>query len=136
MKHIVLRLIAALVLLAAILGIAFFAYNAGVTHPGVANPPAPAGEANGQAYPYFGYAAPFWHPFPFFGFGCLGLLVPLFLLFVAFGAFRWMLWGPRWGWRHMHHFHGMGDGTSEGVPPMFSEWHRRAHGETQAGKQD
>jgi hypothetical protein len=68
MKHIVFRVIAGLILLAAILGIAFFAYNAGVTHAGVANLPASAGQANGQAYPYSGYGAPFWHPYPFFGF--------------------------------------------------------------------
>ena len=70
----------------------------------------------------------FWHPAPFFGFGCIGLLLPLFLLFVAFGAFRRMLWGPRWGWHHMHHGW-MGTQGEAGLPPMFAEWHRHAHGE-------
>jgi hypothetical protein len=131
-KHIVFRILAGLVLLAAIAGIAFFAFNAGVVHGTALNVQAPAAvqpEKVPGAYPY-GYGMPFHHPFPFFGFGCFGLLIPLFLLFLAFAAMRHMIWGPRWG----HHMHGMHHGPwgdkgpwDEGVPPMFAEWHRRAH---------
>jgi hypothetical protein len=136
MNNIAFRLLAGLVLLAAIVGLGYFAYNAGVAQGAVASAPASAGAPNGQPVPNFGYGAPFWHPYPFFGFGCLGLLLPLFLLFLAFNAFRWMLWGPRWGWRHMHHGHWMGDGTSQGVPPMFAAWHSRAHGESEPEKKE
>jgi hypothetical protein len=69
------------------------------------------------------------HPYPFFGFGCFGVLIPLFLLFLAFGAARRMLWGPRFGWRHMHHgpWGDRGPGGPDFVHPMFAEMHRRAH---------
>jgi hypothetical protein len=134
MKHIVFRILAGLVLLAAIAGIAFFAYNAGVTRGAMMNIPAPSGEVNGQVYPYFAYGMP-WHFPPFFGFGCFGLLFPLFLFFLAVGAFRRMLWGPRWGWHRMGH-HGPWGEHGEGVPPMFAEWHKRAHGEQSEEKKE
>ena len=126
-KNVFFRILAGLVLLAAIAGIAFFAFNAGMTQGAASNLQAPAAPAGGQPVPYYGYGygMPFLHPMPFFGFGCFGVLIPLFLLFLAFGAARRMIWGPRWGWRHeMHHHHGP---WGEGVPPMFKEWHDRAH---------
>ncbi len=79
---------------------------------------------------------PFWRPFPFFGFGCIGLLIPLFLLFLAFGAFRRLMWGPRWGWHHMRYGRWMGDEGEAGLPPMFAEWHRRAHGDAPTDKKE
>ena len=65
-------------------------------------------------------------PFGFgFGFGFLVLLLAFFLLFVAF---RFLFWGPRWGWGH--HTWTLGQALGEGgAPPMFEEWHKRAHGE-------
>jgi hypothetical protein len=125
-KNIVFRFLAGLVLLAALAGIAFFAYNAGMAQGASVNLPAPA---NGQVMPYYGYGMPFFHPF--FGFGCFAPLIVLFLVFAAFGAMRRMLWGPRMmGWRHMHHEHGpWGDKNAweNGVPPMMAEMHRRMH---------
>jgi len=125
-KHIVFRIIAGLVLLGAIAGIAFFAYQAGVTHGAAANIQLPASGNGVPVYPHFGMM------FPFFGFGFFGLLFVLFLLGLAFSAMRHMIWGPLWSRRHMHGpmgEHGpMGRGPwGEGVPPMFSELHRRAH---------
>src|SRR6185436_18010962 len=93
------RIVAALVLLAAIAGIGFFAYQAGVAHGSPVTIQAPAGESV-PPNPYYGYGMPYHHPFGF-GFGCFGLLLPLFLLLIALKAVRIMLWGPRWG--HMHH---------------------------------
>ena len=131
-RSIVFRIVSALVLLAALAGIAFFAFNAGMAQGVATNIQIPAGESGNLPYPYYGYGMPYWRHVPFFGFGCFGLLVPLFLLFLAFGAFRRLLWGPRWGW-HMHRRgwgSPMGHGPwGESVPPMFAEWHRRAHGE-------
>ena len=132
-KHIVFRILAALVLLAAIAGIASFAFNAGMARGVALNVQVPAA---GQAVPSFGYGLPYMmHPMPFIGFGFLGLLFPLFLVFLAFGAARRMMWGPRFGWRHMHGMHSMqaggcaenGSASGEFVPPMFAEFHRRAH---------
>jgi len=129
---IVLRIVSALVLVAAIAGIGFFAYQAGVAHGSPVTLQAPSGGTAPAPYPYFGYGMP-WHAFPFFGFGCFGLLIPLFLFFLAMRAFRFLFWGPRWGhmhgpWRHGWHEEG-------GVPPMFSEWHDRAHGKAEEKKE-
>ena len=70
--------------------------------------------------PYVGYYGPFWHHGPF---GVLGFLFPLLGVVLLIGLVRALFWG-RWcagphGWR------------STGVPPMFEEWHRRAHETTQ-----
>jgi hypothetical protein len=133
-KHIVFRIVAGLVLLAALAGIAFFAYNAGLVH-GAATNLTPA-QIESQPLPPYGHGMVFHHVFPFFGFGCFGILVPLFLLFLAFAALRHLLWGPRWGHHmYMHGMHGHWGNKGpwgEGVPPMFVEWHKRAHGEPPA----
>ena len=123
-----LRILSGLVLVAAIAGIAFFAYQAGVVHGSPVTIQAPNGQTQTVPYPYFGYGMP-WHFFPFFGFGFLALLIPLFLFVIAMRAFRFMFWGPRWGMmgRHMYGHHGWDE---NGVPPMFKEMHDRAHGKT------
>ncbi|MGE5252104.1 MAG: hypothetical protein ACM3QS_18010 [Bacteroidota bacterium] len=122
---IALRLVAALVLIAAVAAVGFFAYNAGVAHGSPITIQSPSGQTGQAPYPYYGY--PFHRPWGF-GFGFLGCLVPLFLFFIIFGAFRFLLWGPRWG--HMRHgYWGRGGWSESGVPPMFEEWHKRAHGE-------
>lgn len=88
--------------------IAIGAYNAGVAN-GIAEsgrmiaaPPA------GPAYVYV------W-PRPW-GFGFFPFFPILFLLFF-FVAVRGLLWRGRWHGRYRY----------DGVPPMFEEWHRRAH---------
>jgi len=126
-KNVVFRIVAGLFLLAAIAGIAFFAYQAGVTHGAMANLQLPAGATGVLPSPYYGMH-------PFFGFGFIGVLVVFFLLMVAMASLRRMMWGPRWGWRHMGHGP-MGHGPwGEEVPPMFAEWHRRAHEQPAATK--
>lgn len=121
---IVFRILAALAVIAAVAGVAFLAFNAGVaTHIQL-----PANNGAQGMYPYYGHA--FWGPFPFFGFGCFGPLIALFLLFIAVRAFSFMLWGPRWGrWGHMRHAMRHGWDVEGGLPPMFKEWHDRAHGQ-------
>jgi hypothetical protein len=132
-NQIVLRLGAALVLVAAIAGIAYFAFQAGVMQGSPVVLEAPSGETSPAPYPYYGYGMPFHSPFGF-GFGCFGFLLLVFLFFAALRAFRVMLWGPRWGWGHAGRWrHGWGDG---GVPSMFEEWHRRAHGEQPPEKKE
>ena len=135
-KHVVFRILAGLVLLAAIAGIAFFAYNAGVTQGTTVNVQAPA--AQSQVVPVYGYGMPFAPFHPFFGFGCFGILIPLFLLCLAFAAMRHLIWGPRMmGDRHMRFARHMHDAWGEdGVPPMFAELHRRAHAQPQPPADD
>jgi len=136
-NNIALRIVSALVLIAAIAGIGFFAYQAGIAHGSPITVQAPNGQTAPAPYPYYGYGMP-WHAFPFFGFGfgCFGPLIALFLLFIALRAFRFLFWGPRWGWGHHMHGpwrHGWGE---EGVPPMFKEMHDRMHGKAEPEKKE
>jgi hypothetical protein len=121
----VFRFLAGLVLVAAIGGIAFLAYNAGAAQ----NLTVPAGETVPAPGPYFGYGMHGWgHPW-FFGFGCFGPLLAIFLFFAALRAFGFLFWGHRWGHMHHHGLHGHHGGWGPGdAPPMFKEWHERAHG--------
>jgi len=116
------RILAALVLIAAVVGIGFYAYSLGMTQGLAQKVPVPTG-GTGPA-PHF-YP---WHPFFGFGGGFLGCLVPLFLLFLVFGSFRAVLWHGPMGWHHMRRRHwGWHDEEGKDVPPFFAEWHRRAH---------
>ena len=124
-KHIVFRLIAGLILVVAIAGIAFFAYQAGVAHGVTSNIQAVAPGV--PVTPYALYGMPFGYFGWFPGFGFFGLLIPIFLFFLAFGVMRMLLWGPRMGWRRMHHGTVENGPWSNDLPPMFKEWHRRAH---------
>lgn len=127
MRHITIRILSGLLLIAVIAGIAVLAFNAGVARGTGTNIQVPSGQNGNPTYPFYGF--PFWWPFPFFGFGFLGLLALLFLLSVAFGAFRMMLFGPRIGWRRWQRGYGhWGEqGAGEDIPPMFTEMHRRMH---------
>ena len=87
------RILAALVLLAAIAGIAFFAFNAGVAQGVATKLPESATQPGNMPYAYYG-APFFWHPF----FGIFGFLIGLFLLFFVFRLISFVFWGPRWGW--------------------------------------
>ncbi len=130
---IIFRIIAGIVLVAAVAGIAWFAFNAGVMQNVVSE--LPQGQPGDAPAPYIGYGMHFWHPFPFYGFGCFGPLLALFLLFIALRAFGILFWGPRWGHLHYAGWHRGGWGNGE-VPPMFQEWHDRAHGKPESEKKD
>ncbi len=130
-KHIVFRIIAGLVLLAAIAGLGVFAYQAGVAHGVAAN--IQVSTAQAVTSPEFFHGMTYGHFMGFRGVGLFGLLFAFFLLCLAFSAMRRLIWGPRWGMRHMG-YGPMGRGSmghhgpwGEGVPPMFAEMHRRAH---------
>ncbi|HLF73784.1 MAG TPA: hypothetical protein VI524_05540 [Anaerolineales bacterium] len=129
-----LRIVSALVLVAVIAGIAFFAFQAGVARGSPVTIEAPSGETAPLPYPYYGYWRPYHHPFGF-GFGFFGFLILLFLFFAALRAFRFLFWGARWG--HHHGGYGpWGRPWENGVPPMFEEWHKRAHGERPEEKKE
>jgi hypothetical protein len=117
------RLIAGLVLLAALAGLAYFAFNAGMARGVALN----TGESGNLPEGAYGYGRPYYWHAPFFApFGFLGCLLPLFLIFLVFGSVRWLFWGRPWGMHHHGPWRGRWNGES--VPPMFAEWHRRAHG--------
>jgi hypothetical protein len=120
---IVLRVLSGLVLIVAIIGIGAFAFNAGFAQGMVKTPQFSAGGSGNM--PNVFYGMPYGHIFPFFGFGCFGPLILLFFLLLALSAFRHLFWGsPRWSHRHLRAW---GRGPDEDLPPMFAEWHRRAH---------
>ncbi|HLO32460.1 MAG TPA: hypothetical protein VK249_25140 [Anaerolineales bacterium] len=124
-----LRIVTALVLIAAVAGIAYFAFQAGFAQGSPITIQAPSGQTAPLPYPYYGYGMPFHRPFGFgFGFGCFGPLLAFFLIFLLV---RFIFWGGRWGWGQRGMYgpwrHGWGEG---GVPPMFEEWHKRAHGQS------
>lgn len=128
---IALRVVSGLVLLAVIAAIGFFSFLAGVAEGPPITIEAPSGESMPAPYPHFGYGYGMraHHPFGF-GFGCLIPIFGVLLLVLAFKSFRMMMWGPRWGWGG---WHGWGEG---GVPPMFEEWHKKAHGESTEEKKE
>lgn len=128
-RRIVLGILIALLLVAGAVMVGAYAYQFGVAQ-GLAqsdNLQVVVPEAGAGVYPYHsGWGGPFFfRPFGFFG--CFGFLLPLLFFFLLFGLARRILWGG-WGWRH----HGWGPHgwRGEGVPPMFEEWHKRAHGQS------
>ncbi len=127
MRNITLRILALLVLVAAVAGIGVLAYNAGVAHQAAITTVAPSGQTASPAYPVY----PFWWPFPFLGYGFFGLLAAFFLFWIGFAALRFLFWGPRWGWRRWHRGYGYWGERREGeeppIPPMMADLHRRMH---------
>jgi hypothetical protein len=101
------RLLAGVVVLAAVVAAGVYGYNLGVAH-GVAES-APAVAVPGGAVPVYIWPRP-WG----FGFGLFPLFFILFWLFVLRGLF----WRGAWRGRSC----GYGD-----VPAGLDEWHRRAH---------
>ena len=116
------RVLAALVLVAAILGIGVYAYNLGIAQGIAQKVQLPA--AGSVQMPWLQYR----HPFFGFGLGLFGCLVPLFLLCLVFGSLRAIFWHGPMGMRHMHRRDwDWRNENGQGVPPFFAEWHRRAH---------
>ncbi|HNQ94676.1 MAG TPA: hypothetical protein PKK96_14730 [Anaerolineales bacterium] len=130
-RNIALRVVSGLVLFAVIAAIGFFAFQAGVAQGSPITIEAPSGESAPAPYPHYGYGYGMrpHHPFGF-GFGCLFPIFGILLFILAFKSFRVMMWGPRWGWGGRH---GWGE---HGVPPMFDEWHKKAHGESTEEKKE
>jgi hypothetical protein len=132
-RSIFFKFMSVLLVLAAIAAIAYLAFNAGVTQGVAARVAAPQGQAGGTAFPYYGW--PLWFPgFPFYGFGFFGALFGLFLLFLVLRLITFAIWGPRWGYgRHTHGGWRHGWEDESGLPPMFKEWHDRAHKSVEPG---
>jgi len=64
-----------------------------------------------------------------FGFAFFWLLPILFILLIVFGVFRG---GRRWYGRGWYGSRGMYDRGDRDVPPIFDQWHQRAHGQAPA----
>jgi hypothetical protein len=135
------RILGAILVLGLIAGAGAFGYKAGMAQ-GISQAPAVAkaiekAAENGQAVPApfmsyghgfgYGYQPMSFHHGFFNPFGAIcGSIIFLFLLFGAMKMlfFRRMMWNGG-------HMHGpWGRHWEGGFPPMFNEWHKRAHGET------
>jgi hypothetical protein len=124
-KSIVFRVVMALILIGAVIGLGVWAYSLGVTKGSMMSTEVSA--------PVAPYGMPVWpiYGFPFFGF--LICLVPLFLVLMISFAFRGIFWhGPRrWG----HYYPGPGsdewmkekEGWRRGARSVFDQWHTEAH---------
>jgi hypothetical protein len=136
----VFRVIGVLLLIGLIAAGGFMVFKAGeangiVQAPAVATAISQAAE-NGQAvnvppmmydhgYGYGpGYPMMYRHHFGFFP---GGICFSIFFLFLFFGFLRMIFFR---GMHHGHRMHGpWGRHWEDGVPPMFNDWHKRAHGE-------
>jgi hypothetical protein len=129
-------ILATLLVVAMLAGIGVMAYNAGVAQGLVTSGQVVAPETGAQAVPYARHFL--WAPFGFgWGFGILRALFGLFIGLLVFGLIVRLLVGGLFGWRRWGRFGGgPGRWHEGGVPPMFEEWHRRAHGEEQAPKHE
>jgi len=127
-RSIVIWILSGLVLVAALAGIAFLAFNAGAAYGAQSEFQLPAHDPEALVLPYYAYGL---HPYGYHRIGCFGLLIPLLLLFLVFGAFRRLTWGPR---RTFMRPGAWGGCWNEDLPPMFNEWHRRAHNAPQESK--
>jgi hypothetical protein len=136
-RHIVFRIIGALLLIALLVAGGTFVYQAGVTQ-GISQAPEVAqaiqqSAEDGNPNPMFnrgyGYGYPFHHGFgfgPHFGFLPFGFCFSILLVFFFFGMLRFIF--RPWAWHKHGHGH-WGKHWEGGVPPKFDEWHKRAHGE-------
>ena len=130
------RIVAGLVLIAVIAGIAFFAFNAGVAQGVATKVPQSVTQPGTMPYPYYG-APFFWHPFGVFG-GIFGFIIGLLILIFVFRLISFVVFGPRWGWGGGRMYrHAWRHGWSEGdVPPMVKEMHDRLHGNPVSEKKE
>ncbi len=117
------RILFAVILVAALVGIGAFIYNAGVSQGLATGRSMSAPEGDGLVQPYF--YPPYYRPW---GFGFFGLILPLLVVFLIFMLVRglffrsWRHHGPWKGYESREHW-------KKGVPPMVEEWHRKMHAE-------
>lgn len=140
------RLIGVLLLVGLVAAGGFMAYKAGVAQginqaPEIADAIQQSAEdgqpAASPMYGPYGYGHPYGYSFgyrhhfnPF-----AGVCFSIFFLFFFFGFLKMIFFrGMRHGWGH--HGHGPWGKWEGGVPPMFDEWHKRAHGEKPAEDTD
>jgi hypothetical protein len=145
----VFRLIGVVLLLGLIAGAGAMAYKAGMAQgisqaPAVATAISKAAESGqvapvppmmyGYGQPYgYGYGFGYRHHFNPFGAICGSLI----FLFFFFGFMKMIFFRKmRHGWGHHGHHGPWGKDWKDGVPPMFNEWHKHAHGETPAEEDD
>jgi hypothetical protein len=136
-RRVVLGILVVLLLVVGAVAVGGFGYQMGVAR-GLADSGKLVAPQGGGAVAPFAYGAPYYYPGPWgwgFGFGFLQCLIPLLGILLIFGLLRGLFWRGGWGGRRGWGGHGYGPGgqgfgpSGQGLPPMFEEWHKRAHGE-------
>lgn len=149
-KGLVFRIIGALLFVALLAAGSAMVFKAGEVR-GVSQAPAVAtaisqAAENGQAVnvppTMYGNGYGYGHGYPMmygrhhFGFFPGGICFSIFFIFLLFGFMKMMFFGRmRRSGHHMRHGP-WGKDWEGGFPPMFNEWHKRAHGETSAEEND
>ncbi len=135
-RRVVLGILLVLVVIVGALAVGGVGYQLGVSQGLATNPSLTAPQGSGTV-PYV-YGVPYFFHGPWgwgWGFGFLQCLFPLFIFLLIFLLIRGLVWRGGMGWRRGWGGHGYGPGGQDfgpggqGVPPMFAEWHKRAHGE-------
>jgi hypothetical protein len=133
-----------LLVVAAVASVGVYAYSWGVAQGAMQNAQIVVPDGDGVVTaPVYPYGGPFYHHYGpgfgrwggGFGFGPLGCLFPILGFFLLFALFRGLFWRGGWGggWGGGR---GWGGGPHGGPQGAFEEWHRRAHGETEAPKSE
>ena len=134
------RILGVVLVLGLIAGAGAFGYQAGMAQ-GITQAPAVVkaiekAAENGQVAPQMMYPRSFgygYSPMPFHHHGFFNpigaICFSIFFLFLFLGAMK-MLFFRRMMWNGSHMHGPWGRHWEGGFPPMFNEWHKRAHGET------
>lgn len=147
----VFRVIGVLLLIGLVTAGGFMAFKAGEVRgisqaPAVATAISKAAE-NGESAnlppmmynnePGHGYGYGYGHGYGrhHFGFFPGGICFSIFFVFLFFGLLKMLFFGRM---HHGGHWRGgaWGRHWEDGAPPMFNEWHKRAHGEKPAEEED
>ena len=122
------RIVVGLLVIAVLAGVGVAAYQAGLMQGAAAQLNAAGADPRllGPGM-NFGWRGPLAFGLGFGLFGLLGLLFKGLLFFGLIALVARLIFRPRW-----HGPWGRGPWGQGEVPPMFAEWHRRAHGEAPA----
>ncbi len=140
------RVLGLLLVLGLIAGAGAFSFKAGMARGAMQAPEVAAAiekaAEDGQAVPPMMYGhgyAPYGYGYGMRGHGHFGFFPfgaicgSIFFLFFFFGFMKMMFFRRmRHGWGHHGHHGPWGKDSDGNVPPMFNEWHKRAHGEQPA----
>jgi hypothetical protein len=129
-RHVIGRILLGVLAVVVLAGVGVAAYSAGLAQ-GAAVQLGAGGLEPGFSPGFRGMPGLWPLGLGFFGFGLLGLAFKVLLFFGLIALIGRLIFWPRWGWGRGPWGHGPGAGEHGpgAVPPMFAEWHRRAHGE-------
>lgn len=144
-NSLIFRVIGVFLLVALVAVGGFFAYRAGVAQgvmraPAVATAIAESAESGAMSpMPGYGHGHGYEYEYPAYGsrrFGMFpfgGICFSVFFIFLFFGLLRLVFFGAcRFGWKRHHG--PWRENWDDGVPPMFDEWHKKAHADSAGGE--